>query len=169
MPSKPRWWSDAETSWKCTASLTLWNCSTPAAQRHIYSFFYMSNSLHCHLSREAPGKEWFWPICPYNIIRTCIMQDAHLLSAWAPSVSDSLAKFLTKLHFELVLHCFFQSPDLWCPQTMTRQTRGAFQLFSLALPPASLKVSWRSQCSFLHSFQWEQERIDKKTTFFYYS
>lgn len=54
------------------------------------------------------------------------MQDAHLLSAWAPSVSDSLAKFLTELHFELERHCFLQFPD----QTEER----GFPAFGKAFP-----------------------------------
>ena len=95
MPSKPRWWSDAETFWKCTASLTPWNCSTPTAQQHTYSFFYLSvQQLALPLVSRSTWERvcstsWgFWLICPHNIIWTCIMQDAYL-SAWAPSVSDS--------------------------------------------------------------------------------
>lgn len=96
------------------------------------------------------------------------MQDAYHLSPWAPSVSNFLATFLTELHFELVLHCFLQFADLWCLQTMTSQKRGPFQLLSFGFPLLNSRSPGKANANLL-CFQWEQERIDKKTTFFYYN
>lgn len=88
------------------------------------------------------------------------MQDAYP-SAWAASVSDSLVKFLTELYFELVLHRFLQYFDLRCPQTMTRQKRGAFQLFSLGLALLHSRSPGKANAAFFSVFSGSRKELIK--------